>query len=71
MSGRGYQPREYRVVKLILPGTLTAFLVVSVDLEDPDVWTVINRCATAAQGWEYVREVEARNRALIAGLVNA
>jgi hypothetical protein len=58
-----YTPRVYRVVKARV-GPETTFLVVAEDLDDPDLWTVINRVDSATAGWQYVREVNARNRSL-------
>lgn len=60
--------REFRVVKVPLSLGRSVFLVVSEDINDPDVWVVINRFATALEGWRYVTEVQARNRALVGDL---
>ncbi len=57
-------PRAYRVVKVPLSLGRASFLVVSEELDDPDIWVVINRCVTKREAWQYVREVEARNGTL-------
>lgn len=64
MTDEGYKPREYMVIKMTHPGLFSRALVVAQDLEDPDIWALINSFDTAREAWEYVRMVEARNRIL-------
>lgn len=65
MSSRwSYLPREYKVVKVCLSGAVSSFMVLAVDLTDPDVWVVINRFESARDAWRYVSQVVARNYSL-------
>ncbi len=64
VTSRHYKPRDYKVVKACLPGGVVSFLVVSVDLVDPDVWVVINRFESARDAWRYVSQVKARNMSI-------
>jgi hypothetical protein len=61
---RAYIARTYRVVKVCLPHEMVSFLVVSEDLDDPDVWVVIDRFTNVRDAWRYVRTTEERNRML-------
>jgi hypothetical protein len=61
---RSYRPRRYHVVKVCLPYGITSYIVVSEDMDDPDVWVVIDRFTEAKDAWRYVRATEERNRAL-------
>lgn len=51
--------REYIVVK-----AKGYHLVLSPDLQDPDVWALINYFSCAADAWAYIRSVQALHRAM-------
>lgn len=59
-AARNYSPREYMVVKV-----KGYYLVLSPDIEDPDVWALINYFCSAADAWAYVRGVQALHRQMV------
>ena len=60
----GYTPREYHVVK-VRAGSRRYHMVLAADIDDPDVWTLVNVCDTAAEAWRYVAEVQHRARKMV------
>lgn len=61
--GEGYEPRHYRVVRLVV-GDAAAWIVASSSLRDDNTWDVIAKFLSRDQAMAYVDDVLSRNREL-------